>query len=164
MNLDPKLLSDFSRHISVEMGNSVAYLSLYSFLRANGWEGFSRMVKDNAIEEAEDAQTFTKFCARHNDVVMVEVDEVKVPADLDVAKAFSLASGLEDSTETSMRALVKIAKEVEDDDAVEWVSGQLMKQAKEAKRWRDIADQIAELDESGLVIMNREVEKNGWRK
>lgn len=162
MKLDPKLLEAFNRQISVEIRNSLAYLAGYGWLRANGWEGTSKLFKNGALEEMAHAQNWVKYVARRDLVAKVAGSEaVEVPEDLVGLVRF--AADLEDDTETEMRNLIKVAEEAGDADAVEYISGKLLEQTKDAKQARDRAKYFEAVKDSGtLVILDRKLENKGF--
>jgi ferritin len=162
--MDGRLLAEFNRHIAIEIRNSLAYLAAYAWLRANDWEGFAKGMKNENIDEMGHAQNFVKYCARRDDVAKIAAESPENFEDADPARLVQFAADLEDETEESMRRLVKVAFEVGDDDAIEYVSGKLLEQTKLAKQARQFAAEIerASHDSGALVILNRQLENNKY--
>jgi ferritin len=162
MEMVPALLEAFNKQISIELRNSIAYLQGGAWLRANGWGGTAKYFKNNAEEEHGHTQNFIEYVARRDQVATVKPVDLELP-ETTLVKLIRFAADLEDDTETEMRALVKVAEEVGDDDAVEYVSGKLVEQTKSAKQARDLAKYFEAAKDSGtLVLLDRELENKGF--
>lgn len=164
MQLDAKCVSVLQKLVGVELRNGIVYLEAYSWLRANGWEGFSKRMKNAAFEEFAHAQNWIKYLARRGETcpALVASHDGGMP-DSPLAAA-EREQELEESTEAMMRLVVEVATETKEDGLVEYASGKLVEQEKDTKRSRDFAVRIAEAaKQSGaLVILDRDCERRGW--
>jgi ferritin len=157
MKLDPKLLSDFARHIAMENGNAIAYQTASSWFAANAWCGFSKEFDEDSKSELSHAQAFSDYCALSGEAVNSEVDIPTMPTEPTVATLAAFAAKLEADTEQSMRDLLAIAEEVKDGAAVEFISGRLIGQVVESKNAADFSLQVSRCDDSALVILNAKI-------
>ena len=167
MVLAPELKEAIRKHACMEMGNGDAYLNLYQRARAEGWEGFSKRWKKDAVEERKHAQNWAKYLARRDEEAFLISTPVAEENDLtssDIAGFAELAAMLEDQTEESMREVFAVAERVHDAAAAEWVADKLMDQEVEAKQARDFARRVRDAagNLGALVIIDRKMEKGGW--
>ena len=164
IEIDPKLAAAFENQIAVELGNAIAYLSAYSALRALGWEGFSKKMKNEAFDEFGHAQNFTKYLARRG--MAWEAKEIVAPeaAESNPAALAELAYNLEAATESVMRDLVTAAQDAKDESAVEYVAGKLVEQEKMTKQTWDFSQRVKDAagEIGALVILDRQIENKGW--
>ena len=163
MPMDPTLLSAVEEHACVEAGNAIAYLNAYSILRATGWMGFSKKMKNEVDDEMGHAQNFAKLAAKYDNVVTIDPDYPEAPAATDPIALAQFASDLEAATEASMRKLVDIATGAGDTFVVEWVSGKLLEQVKWSKQARDFVKYLEGLSKDELVELDRRLENNGGK-
>lgn len=157
MEMDSRLQSAWKDHITLETRNGFLYLLAYSWLRANGWEGFSKRFKNEAQDEFGHAQNWVKYLARRN-LAIDGLDAAMSEAADSPAAWFALASEAEEATEASMKEIVLLADQAGDPQAVEWVSSKLEEQERWTKDARDLAARIAEADAGCLVLLDREFE------
>lgn len=156
MKLDPKLLSDFARHISMENGNAIAYQTASNWCEANAWNGFAKMFNEDSNGELGHAQAFSAYCSMSGEAVSSEVDIPTMPTEPSIATITAFAAKLESDTEQSMRDLLAIAEEVKDGAAVEFISGRLVNQVAESKAAADIAAKVSR-NECAAELINIEL-------
>jgi len=161
--LSPELKAAIEKHISLEYGNSYAYLFAYQQARATGWEGFSKKWKEDSIDEAKHAQNFAKYLAKKNVIASMLTPQIaEAPAGIPALAAF--AAMLENETEDSMAELVEIATRVSDPAAAQWLSEKLAAQETERKQAEDFSKLVNEAaaQSGALVILDRQIERKGW--
>lgn len=164
LTLAPELANALAGHAAIEIGNSVAYLSAYSWARANGWEGFAKRWKNDAKDEHGHAQNFVKFIARYNVAISVSCTNPAMTGTPTIPALADFAAALEGVTEESMRGLVAVAEKAGDAAAVEWLSGKLLDQQKERKKADDFASRVrdAAAEPGSLMLLDRKLEHGGW--
>ena len=149
MNLKPELRAEFIRHAELEIANGVYYLQAYSILRATGWEGFSKIFKNDAADEFGHAQNWIKYLARRLDVWTPSAFEVasfpKIMADSEngpVSSLFQFREEREVETRDSMEVVADLANSSRDEAALQWVTERLVDQELEAKKAIDLSLRI----------------------
>jgi ferritin len=159
--MDPKIIEAFTKQSCLEAGNAVGYLNAYAWLRAEGWVGLSKQYKNAAQEELGHAQNWVKHMARFDVAIKVVPAIVDIPTETPEGLVRA-AADIEQETEDSMRAVIKIAEEVGDAEIVEWASGKLVEQSHDTKVARDFAKYIekAAREPGTLVIIDRKLERN----
>lgn len=157
MQMDAKLAGVIMGHIGIEIGNSIAYLNAFSWASANGWEGFAERWRKAAADEQRHAADWTEYLARRGEVVSVHPSVGEIKADSVKALCESEAL-LESDTEKSMHAIAAVADEVQDADALEFISGKLLEQTKDSKKSADFAARIKGTDDGVLALIDRQIE------
>jgi ferritin len=165
ITLSPDLLKALAMQAALEQFNGMSYQSLYQAARADGFEGFAKYFKNEAMDEFGHAQNWLKYIARYN----VRSDGFHVQDATIAAKTIpemvQQAAELEAATEESMRQVLTIAEGAGDGAAVEWVSGKLLDQQKMRKQADDFAARVRDAaNEPGcLAIMDRKLERGVWK-
>jgi ferritin len=157
MAMDSKLIAAWHDHVGMEARNGLVYFLAYSWLRANGWEGFAKHFKKEAADEFGHAQNWIKYLARRNLTVPSLSAGATESAD-SPAGWFAIAREMEETTEMSMQEIVEMATELGDHQAVEWASTKLEEQERWSKDACDLACRVADVDAGCLVLLDREFE------
>jgi ferritin len=158
MKLTPEVEAALQAQVSLELRNALAYLAAYSSLRSLGWEGFSKLAKNDAFGEFGHAQNFVKYMARREAAAATIPLEGGEKVDMAPVEFAELAAKLEAETEEAMALVVQTADEAGDVGTVEYVSGKLIDQQKESQDARDFAARVRSCSEDALVLMDRELE------
>jgi ferritin len=159
--MDQTLVGAIEKHVALEAGNVCAYLTAYSWARANGFEGFAKRWKNDARDEEGHAQNWAKYAARRHAAISVSADIGAVDTG-GIQSISRSAAELEEATTKSMEQLALLADEVGDPDAAEYISAKLIDQTKEAKCAWDFAERVADLTPAEIVLADRMIENGDF--
>lgn len=165
ITLDARLLAVLVAHAGQEQANGLSYQELYQAARADGWEGFSKRWKNEAMDEFGHAQNWLKYIAKYNARAGVAPLPMVKDAPISVVDMAIVAAELEAATENSMRAVLAVAQEVGDGAAEQWVGEKLLDQQKSRKQADDFAARVKDAagEPGSLTIIDRKLERGVWK-
>ena len=157
--LDRKLESSLNKQINEEMFSSYMYLSMAAYFESENLPGFANWMRVQTQEETLHAMMFFDYVNERNGRVLltkIEAPRTEWKSPLD---AFTEAYNHEKHISERIRALVKQARELDDDSTDNFLQWFVAEQVEEENSTYTIVQQLKLIgdDRAGLFLIDREL-------
>jgi ferritin len=157
--LDPKLEAGLNKQINEEMFSSYLYLSMAAYFESANLPGFANWMRVQTQEETLHAMMFFDYVNERNGRVLltkIEAPTVQWKSPLD---AFTEAYEHEKHISARIRALVKQARQLDDDSTDNFLQWFVAEQVEEENSTYTIVQQLKLIgdDRAGLFLIDREL-------
>jgi len=159
--LDKELEGTLNKQINEEMFSSYLYLSMAAYFESANLPGFANWMRVQTQEETRHAIMFFDYVNRRNGRVIltkIEAPQTEWESALD---AFAAAYRHEKHISECIRALVKRARQVDDDSTDNFLQWFVAEQVEEEDSTYRIVQQLKLIgdDRAGLFLLDRELAK-----
>ena len=140
--MDARLLQSFNKQINHEFYSAYLYFAMSTYFSEIAMQGFCDFMKHKTSEKLESAQkTYDYLILRDEKLVFSKIEEPSVDW-INVSDVFNSALSHEEFMLSQTKELYRIAKEVDDVAAMEYVSRLINEQVKCVGNFRKLVFRI----------------------
>jgi ferritin len=157
--LDPNLEAGLNKQINEEMFSSYLYLSMAAYFESVNLPGFANWMRVQTQEENLHAMMFFDYVNERNGRVLLTKIETPKTEWKSALDAFTEAYNHEKHISKRIRALVKQARELDDDSTDNFLQWFVAEQVEEENSTYTIVQQLKLIgdDRAGLFLIDREL-------
>lgn len=163
MALNDRMEAALNDQITCELGASLAYLQMAAHLEGDERPGMASWMSTQSAEEAEHAQMFIDFVVARDG--RVEIGAIPAPISKfdSPVHVFEEALRHEQGVTERIRAMYRLATELDDLDSLPFLHGFLSEQVEEEATVRGIWERMQRVEgnEVGLALIEHELASRG---
>lgn len=156
-----RLQKAINDQITAEMWSSQLYLQMSYFLKSQGWDGFSRWMALQALEEREHATRMADYMTERGGTVKLQMIDVVPEGWGSVLEIYEHAYSHECKVSRMIDTIVGIAQEEKDYATENFYRTFVDEQVEEEATASGIVEKLKKAGESGLLLLDSQL---GQRK
>lgn len=152
--ISAKLQQAINDQITAELWSSNLYLQMSYFLKHQGWDGYSRWLRNHSVEEREHATRMADYLSDRGGIVKLQMIDVVPEGWGSIREVFEHSLSHEKHVSKMIGAVVTLAREEEDYATDNFFRRFVDEQVEEEALFGDIVDKLKKAGESGLFVLD----------
>ncbi len=159
--ISDKLEKALNEQIVAEMWSSNLYMSMFLYLKRQGFDGCANWLKAQSAEELQHAYDMADYIIKRGGVARIDKIDVVPQQWSGVLEVFENVYTHECTVSKMIENLVRIASEDKDMASQDFLWGYIREQVEEEATAQDIVEKVKKAGDAGLLFLD---DKLGQRK